>query len=318
MFPRIAFAAVGVLVLASACAIRVAPTASPLPSPFVANATTLTTTPAAATIAPTHASSPAARTTTTPAATSSSRAGVPAWWPRDLSMPAGVEYLGESDGDKAIPYRIAHWVTKENDLDALCDRLIQLGQNAGYTVTVSPKTKGEARYTVWFLKSTQAFVLHLLGGLPPTTRVDGGALPTIQFKTTGAIAQAMVLPAYDWGIQSDVSMRLATPGTKLPTPAVPVLSLHLAASVLNGQCNDCRYAISLTVPAFKGPGTYSAADVQANPGGNGTTGDYRNPTNCTFIVKDEFNGTFECQGLKTSVDPTQTIDLSGSWQAPAP
>lgn len=219
----------------------------------------------------------------------------PSWWPGDLRMPPGFEYQGESDSDKPIPYRIARWVTPDKDLDALRDQLVKVGQDAGYQVTVLEKANGLSHYNVEFLKGTRVFQLSIFGLV--NTMVNGHALPTIQFKTTGATTQVIVVPVGDWLTQSG-------------TP------LHLTARVQNGQCTGCLYSISITIPTFKGPGNYSTVAVDAIPGGDSTTGDYGNPTNCSIVVKDEFDGTFECQGLKNKADPTKTIDLSGSWQAP--
>ncbi len=90
------------------------------------------------------------------------------------------------------------------------------------------------------------------------------------------------------------------------------------ASLPNPRCGNCRFAVGITIAAFKGPGSYNTAEVQANPGGDRTTGDYGDPTACNVVVKDEFDGTFRCQALNNHADQTKTIDMSGAWQAPAP
>ena len=278
-----------VALVLGACSSGGQPTAAPQPTVPAANST----------------AAPAANSTSAPQATAPSNAasaGGPAWWPTELAMPAGTHFDKEVRKGLLATWRLAFWTAPNPNVDSVRDLLFQEAKTAGYQYFTIPQGMVPGKlYTIYIWKSTAAYQLTLAQTSDNKgTKIQGGATGILHLKATGSTSLDMDLPVT----------------TASFAPKDLAKSVALAAEAPNAKCNNCFFAFGMDGSGYNGPATYAKwNDVRVNPGGvEDLVKIYRGAKSCTFVVKDELSGTFDCKGLHPENDLKKTLDVSGSWQ----
>ena len=251
-------------------------------------------------------SAPATNPTAAPVPTSApaaSGASGPAWWPKELAMPAGTSFDKEFKKGLMATWRLAFWTAPNPNVDSVRDLLFQEAKTAGYQYFTIPQGMVPGKlYTIYIWKSTAAYQLTLAQTSDKQgTKIQGGATGILHLKATGSASLDMDLPVTSYSF----------------APKDLAKSVAFAAEAPNDKCSNCFFAFGMDGSDYNGPATYAKwNDVRVNSGGvDDLVKIYRGPKSCTFVVnKDEFSGTFNCKGLHFGDDLKKTIDVSGSWQ----
>ena len=237
---------------------------------------------------------PTATAPATPPPTRAPRSSAPAWWPADLAMPKGAEFVGDA--------RQTIWSTRDQNVPGLRDFFMRQATGAGYRPYSVTLSEGSI-YDLFFVKGANAYGLNLTQG-SDTTFLTGTRVGLFHIKASGVANLEIDLPMrshLDTAPGSEVAI-----GTSLPNPA----------------CRDCQYYVNVHIAPFKGVGEYDSKpgiyiiDVEVIPGGTPEQDDYRWAQSCTVTVKDASSGSFDCRGLQNVNDQSRKMDVSGSWTQP--
>jgi hypothetical protein len=235
--------------------------------------------------------------TALPPATPSPRASQykpPAWWPADLAMPKGAEFVG--DTARSV------WSTRDLNGQGLRDFFLREATAAGYKPYSVALSEGSI-YDLFFLKGAGAYGLNLTQG-SDATFLTGSRVGVFHVKAAGIVNLEIDLP-----MRSRLDV---TPGSEI----------SIGTSVPKPECLDCQYYINVHIAPFTGIGVYDSKpgtyiiDVEVIPGGTPDQDDYRWAQSCAVTVKDASSGNFECRGLQNVNDQSKKIDVSGSWVQP--
>ena len=246
-----------------------------------------TPTPTAPPLAPTAA-------TPTPLPTRASRSSALAWWPADLAMPKGAEFVG--DTARSV------WSTRDLNVQGLRDFFLREATAAGYKPYSITLSDGSI-YDLFFLKGASAYGLNLTQG-SDATYLTGSQVGVFHVKAAGIV-----------NLETDLPMRShldTTPGSEV----------SIGTSVPNAECTDCQYYINVHIAPFSGIGAYDSKpgtyiiDIEVIPGGTSEQNDYRWAQSCAVTVRDASTGDFDCRGLQNVNDQSKKIDVSGSWMQP--
>lgn len=235
--------------------------------------------------------------TALPLATPPTRApqfAAPAWWPAELAMPKGAEFVGDST--RTV------WSTRDLNVQGLRDFFLREGMAASYKPYSVTLSEGSI-YDLFFLKGAGAYGLNLTQG-SDATFLTGTRVGTFHVKVSGVANSEIDLP---------MRSRLdTTPGSEV----------SIGTSVPNAECNDCQYYINVHIAPFQGIGVYDSKpgtyiiDIEVIPGGTSEQNDYRWAQSCKVTVRDASSGNFDCRGLQNANDQSKKLDVSGSWQQP--
>lgn len=247
-----------------------------------------TPTPLAPLAAPT-ASPPA-----TPPPTRAVRSAAPAWWPSDLAMPKGAEFIG--DATRTV------WSTRDLNVAGLKDYFTRAATSAGYKPYSVTLSEGSI-YDLFFVKGPSAFGLNLTQG-SDSTFLTGSRVGIFKMQVSGVAT-----------LEIDLPMR-----SRLDTS--PGSEISIGTSLPNSECGGCEYYVNVHIAPFKGIGAYDSKpgiyiiDVEVVPGGTPEQDDYRWAQSCAVTVKDASSGSFDCRGLQNVNDQSRKIDVSGGWVQP--
>lgn len=237
---------------------------------------------------------PTALPPASPLPTRAPRSSAPAWWPADLALPIGAEFIG--DAKRTV------WSIRDLDVPRLRDFFIQESASAGYKPYSVTLSEGSI-YDLFFVKGTNAYGLNLTEG-SDATFLTGSQVGIFYVKVSGATNLEIDLP-----MRSRLDV---TPGSEV----------SIGTSLPISQCSDCQYYINVHIAPFKGIGVYDSKpgiyiiDVEAITGGTPEQDDYRWAQSCAVTVKDASSGSFDCRGLQNVNDQSKKIDVSGSWEQP--
>jgi hypothetical protein len=237
---------------------------------------------------------PTALPPATPLPTAAPRAFAPAWWPPDLAMPIGAEFVG--DAQRTV------WRTGDLNVPRLRDFFLREAASARYQPYSVTLSDGSI-YDLFFIKGTSAYGLNLTQGRDATF-LTGSRVGIFHAKITGAA-----------NVEIDLPMR-----SHLDTS--PGSEISIGTSLPNLECGGCQYYANVHIAPFDGIGTYESKpgtyliDVEVIPGGTAEQDDYRWAQSCRVHVKDATSGDFDCRGLQNVNDQNKKIDVSGSWMQP--
>ncbi|MDE3090252.1 MAG: hypothetical protein KGJ80_12795 [Chloroflexota bacterium] len=247
--------------------------------------------PAARTTPTAPLPAPTALPPATPLPTRAPPSAAPAWWPRDLEMPKGAEFIG--DAKRTV------WSTRDLGVKGLRDFFIGEGTRAGYQPFSVTLSEGSI-YDLFFVKGADAFGVNLTQGIDATF-ITASRVGIFHLKVSGVA-----------NLQVDLPMR-----SRLDT--TPGSEISIGTSLPNAECAGCQYYVNVHIAPFKGVGAYDSKpgayiiDVELIPGGTAEQDDYRWAQSCSVVVKDVQTGTFDCRGLQNVNDQSRKLDVSGSW-----
>jgi hypothetical protein len=239
---------------------------------------------------------PRPETTPTPARAASPTIKVnpPAWYPADLPMPTGAQFVGEAN--RAV------WSSRDVNVNGIRDYFLKQATTAGYKPYVITQSAGSI-YDLFFTKGTNAYGINLTQGSDATfltvTRTG-----IFHLKVSGVMNVELDLP-----MRSRLDV---TPGSEI----------SIGTSIPNAACNPCEYYINVHIAPFKGVGNYDSKpgtyiiDVQVIPGGHPDQDDFRWAIGGCTVTVNPADGVFACGQLQNVNDQTKRIDVSGSWQQP--
>ncbi len=219
----------------------------------------------------------------------------PTWWDQQIKMPAGAEYVGDA--------KQTAWSTRDTNAASLKDWIVEQAKAAGYQTFVVTQSPG-AIYEVLLVQGQTAFAVNItLGSETAIIRVSRTGV--MHLKVSGVT-----------NIEVDLPMRTrvdVTPGSEI----------SIGTSIPSPQCAGCEYFINVHIAPFKGVGKYdstpglSIIDVELVPGGDHDRDNFRWAMGgCTVEVRAN-SGSFECKQLQNIHDPSQRVDVSGTWTQPA-
>jgi hypothetical protein len=237
---------------------------------------------------------PTALPPATPSPTRALQSAAPVWWPADLAMPKGAEFVG--DATRTV------WSTRDLNVVGLKDYFTRAATSAGYKPYGVTLSEGSI-YDLFFTKGASAFALNLTQG-SDSTFLTGSRVGIFRVKVSGVAS-----------LEIDLPMR-----SRLDTS--PGSEISIGTSLPNSDCSGCEYYVNVHIAPFTGIGAYDSKpgiyiiDVEVVPGGTPEQDDYRWAQSCVVTVKDASSGSYDCRGLQNVNDQSKKIEVSGSWQQP--
>jgi hypothetical protein len=237
---------------------------------------------------------PTALPSATPIPTRAPQFAAPVWWPPDLAMPKGAEFVG--DAKRTV------WSTRDMNVPSIKDFFLREAASADYKSYSVTQSEGSI-YDLYFVKGNSAYTINLTQG-SDSTFLTGNRVGIFQMKVTGVANLTIDLPMrshLDTSPGSEISI-----GTSLPNP----------------ECADCQYYVNVHIAPFDGIGAYDSKpgtyiiDIEVIPGGTPAQDDFRWAQSCVVNVKNASSGDFDCRGLQNVNDQSKKIDVSGSWTQP--
>ena len=230
----------------------------------------------------------------TPLPTRAPQFAAPAWWPSELAMPMGAEFVG--DAKRTV------WRTRDLNVPGLKDFFLREATSADYKPYSVTLSEGSI-YDLYFVKGESAYALNLTQG-SNSTFLTGSRVGIFRMKVAGVANLAIDLP---------MRSRLDTsPGSEI----------SIGTAVPNAECANCQYYVNVHIAPFDGIGTYDSKpgtyiiDIEVIPGGTSEQDDFRWAQSCLVTVKDASSGDFDCRGLQNVNDQSKKIDVSGGWVQP--